>query len=765
MLQCRTICDRSATMLAKLQQSTAYQWRKVSLFARRRKLVPAIEYATLAWLIVTLIVSYLLLTDGKPGEALLTPPLVGLLLVANLIPAIALLVLLGRRIAYRRAAKSEVRGQGLLHSRLVGLFSTIAAIPVLLLVIFASLLFQYGFDFWYSQKAKDIFENSNNLAQEYYKEKRSELVAKTEIMAFDVDQNLQIAPMESDQFQGSFGYQVYARELSQGIIFTFNDKKDQRSLVFAIRDADSPRYNEKDNWIAPDVVKTLRSGRQTVVQDWGNRLEAFTPIPNRPDYFLYTLSLPNSAGLEQAKRYSSVLADYNSLLERSKTLQLQFHAALFLIALIVVGASVFIALTVADRVVQPVGDLVGAARRVSAGDLAARVRVPKLRDEIGTLSSAFNQMTARLESQRNDLVDANALLDRRRALIEAVLSSVSAGVIAVDTHKIVRISNNRAAEILGFGDEQTSGSALAKLSPDLTALLTEGASDGLIDIDVGKERLTLAVKIVRDEGGHVITFDDITLQIADQRRAAWSDVARRVAHEIKNPLTPIQLAAERIKRRFAKDDQIDLETVNRLTDTIIRQVGDLRRMVDEFSSFARMPKPVFQEESLAEICKQALFLQEVAHPGISFRFEDKVGPMLMICDRRQLGQAFTNVLKNGVEAIEQKEARSNEAISMILQENDAGLIEVVIADTGIGLPADRDRIVEPYMTTRKTGTGLGLAIVKKIAEEHAGSLHFSDGKDGGSVVTFRFNPTALATSISAQNGDLMAASHIQEERA
>ena len=740
-------------MLAQLQQSIPYQWRKASLFARRKKLLPAIEYATLGWLIITLVISYLLLTGGKPGQALLTPPLVGLLLVANLIPAIALLVLLGRRIAYRRAAKSSVRGQGLLHSRLVGLFSTIAAIPVLLLVIFASLLFQYGFDFWYSQKAKDIFENSNNLAQEYYKEKRSELVAKTEIMAFDVDQNLQIAPMESDQFQGSFGYQVYARELSQGIIFTFNDKKDQRSLVFAIRDADSPRYNEKDNWIAPDVVKTIRSGRQTVVQDWGNRIEAFTPIPNRPNFYLYTLSLPNTAGLEQAKRYSSVLADYNSLLERSRTLQLQFHAALFLIALIVVGAAVFIALTVADRVVQPVGELVGAARRVSAGDLAARVKVPKLRDEIGTLSAVFNQMTERLENQRNELVDANALLDRRRALIEAVLSNVSAGVIAVDKTGTVRISNNRAAEILGFSQGLTVGLALDSLSPDLSKMLNDKAQDGVIDVDAGADRLTLAVKIAPDEAGSVITFDDITAQIADQRRAAWSDVARRIAHEIKNPLTPIQLAAERLKRRFAKDAQVDPDTVNRLTDTIVRQVGDLRRMVDEFSSFARMPKPVFQEESLAEICKQALFLQEVAHPGISFDFVDHAGPMLMVCDRRQLGQAFTNVLKNGVEAIEQKPMLLNESITMTLSTSVNGLIEVSVSDTGVGLPADRDRIVEPYITTRKSGTGLGLAIVKKIAEEHGGTLHFCDGKAGGTIVTFRFNPAILATYLAVPEID------------
>jgi two-component system, NtrC family, nitrogen regulation sensor histidine kinase NtrY len=744
-------------MAATRQQGISRIWRTIGIVARRRKLVPAIEYATLAWFILSMIGTYLVLSGGKPGQDLLTPPLVGLLLLANLVPAIALLVLIGRRAAYARAAKTPLAGPGLLHSRLVGLFSTIAAVPVLLLVIFASLLFQYGFDFWYSQKARGIFENANTLAQTYYREKQQAIINETEVMAGDINLNLGVAPIQSDEFQSSFGFQVYQRGLSQGAILRITPKLGVQSLAIADRGKQPPMAS----WIPQDVVKTLLEKRQTVFRDAGKSMEAVTPVPDRPDLYVYASRVDDSAALAQTKRFSTVLDDYNSLLDRSRMLQLQFHAALFLIALIVVGAAVVIALNVADRVVKPVGDLVGAARRVSAGDLSARVNVPQSRDEIGALASAFNQMTQRLETQRHELINANSLLDRRRALIEAVLSSVSAGVIAVSDDRHIRIINSRAEDILRTPRGQGAGKELGSITPELSDLLDRNLEAEILEIVSGGESRTLAVQVVTDEGGKVMTFDDITDQLADQRRAAWSDVARRIAHEIKNPLTPIQLAAERLKRRFAKDEPADPAMVGRLTDTIVRQVGDLRRMVDEFSSFARMPKPVFQEESLVEICRQSLFLHEVAHSEISFSLRAPDVHPLLICDRRQLGQAFTNIIKNGVEAIEQKIERDGpmsgdgrHTITMTVAEQIDGSIDVAVADTGIGLPAERGRIVEPYMTTRRSGTGLGLAIVKKIAEDHGGSICFGDRVGGGTVVTMSFRPAELRTLAKNQDNDL-----------
>jgi two-component system, NtrC family, nitrogen regulation sensor histidine kinase NtrY len=728
-------------------QDTAALWRIGSLSVSKNWL-PAIEAIILGWLILSLIISYFLLAGASPEQPLVAPPLVGLAMVANLLPAIALLVLIGRRIARNRAERLPGEGNGRLHVRLVGLFSLIAAVPVLLLVIFASLLFQYGFDFWYSQKARGIFENANSLAQTYYKEKKATIISETEVMASDTNFNLELAPIASDRFVSSFGYQVFQRNLSEGAILRITTVDGVQSLALV-----NP-YNRKiDNWVPPDVVKDLLAKRATVFRDSGTRMEAITPIPNRPDLFLYASRVDNSPAIQQTKRFSRVLSDYNALLERSRVLQFAFQGALFVIALLVVGAAVAIALNVADRLIKPLRELAHAAERVADGDLAVRVEEPNSKDELALLSGSFNAMTERLELQRRDLVGANDLLDRRRALIEAVLSSVTAGIISVDEGRRIRIINDRAADMLGKSVEEATGANLSEIGPELDAMLTGAEENSIVDVDGATGKRTLAIKIVANTAGHVITFDDITQQLTDQRRAAWSDVARRVAHEIKNPLTPIQLAAERIKRPAVRGETADPETTIRLTETIIRQVGDIRRMVDEFSSFARMPKPVFSRESLTDICKQGIFLQQVAHADIAFSFDAPDDEINIVCDHRQLGQAVTNILKNAVEAIESKGDKGEKEIAVALSGGEEGRAVIRIADTGVGLPLDREKIVEPYVTTRATGTGLGLAIVKRIAEEHGGSLLFEDNPGGGSIVILTLDTGRISAHLNSLTTD------------
>jgi two-component system nitrogen regulation sensor histidine kinase NtrY len=331
-----------------------------------------------------------------------------------------------------------------------------------------------------------------------------------------------------------------------------------------------------------------------------------------------------------------------------------------------------------------------------------------------------------------------------------VLSSVTAGVIALDSANRILLINRSAETLLQSGQEELEDQELRKVSPDLDEFMRGDQGEANVIVVAGQGQRTLAVKRVRYQDGSVLTFDDITDQLTDQRRAAWSDIARRIAHEIKNPLTPIQLAAERLQRRFGQEVSSDRETFERLTGTIVRQVGDLRRMVDEFSNFARMPKPVFREENIHEIARQALFLHEVAHPGISFVLDPPQGELRMVSDRRQLAQALTNVVKNGVEAIESRKTRgehslAGDRVELRLHQEGSQLI-IDVTDTGIGLPEDRERLTEPYMTTRVRGTGLGLAIVKKIVEEHMGEIAFLDRQGGGTHVRIASTPTSLRRS-------------------
>jgi two-component system nitrogen regulation sensor histidine kinase NtrY len=685
--------------------------------------------------------SFWLLRRAEPGT-LLRPPVIALLLIANLIPAIALMVLYARKIAMRRAEESGL-GSGRLHVRLVALFSVVAAVPTVVVAIFASVLLQSGQEFWFSNRAQGMFEKTTSLAQSIYDSEVQRVASETVTASHDLAGYLQQIPIDDPRFAEAFTkLQVYQRSLSEAVIFTYGRDRQVRSLALV-----SPYGRPLINVITPDRIAAL-NGREVVEVSSSDRVGALTRLPGVADTYLYAAKVFDPQFSDQLTRANDVLKDYRSLQNRLRINQLRFNAALLLGALIIVGLAILAALKIADWMVRPVGELVTAAGRIEEGDFSTRVPVTNTEDEIHTLSTAFNRMSGRLEEQTGALKAANTQLDARRAFIEAVLSSVTAGVVALDSNNRILLTNRSAETLLQKGQEEIEGRALGEASPDLDEFLRGDQGEANVIVVVGGDQRTLAVKRVRYQDGSVLTFDDITDQLTDQRRAAWSDIARRIAHEIKNPLTPIQLAAERLQRRFGADIASDKETFERLTGTIVRQVGDLRRMVDEFSNFARMPKPVFREDNVHDIARQALFLHEVAHPGLTFVLDPPQGDFEMVCDRRQLSQALTNVVKNGVEAIEGRKNRGEHSlvgdrVELKLHTEDHHLI-IDVMDTGIGLPEDRERLTEPYMTTRVRGTGLGLAIVKKIVEEHMGEIAFLDRPGGGTHVRMSFDTEKLA---------------------
>ncbi len=705
-----------------------------------------VEVAVFGVSLAMALLTWSVLTRGASDERLLTPSLVALLLLGNLVPSIALLVLIGRRVARRRAARSIGGGDGRLHVRLVGIFSLVASVPTLLVVVFASLLFQAGVQFWFSDRAKATLEGAASVVQDSYKREEDRVRVNTVTMAGDAAKLLRAVAIDDPQFVGLVWGQILQRELSEGLVLHVKPGGEVQTLLLV-----NPYDRDITRFITADKVTRLRKGEPSVIVPSPDGIGALTRLPVGTENYLYAARIDPVFG-QQIQRAQGVLRDYRELGARSRSLQLRFNAALLVISLLIVAAAVWIALGVADRLVRPVGGLVDVARRVTGGDLSARFTGKRSRDEIGTLASAFNRMTGRLQEQTADLIAANDQIERRRALIEAVLSGVSAGVVSVDTAGRMRLANASAARLLATHDVPLVGASLNDTAPELARLLATGQREAVVDLAVGGEMRTLAVKVSRDASGHVLTFDDITQQLSDQRRAAWADVARRIAHEIKNPLTPIQLAAERLRRRYGAEIQSDPATFNRLTETIVRQVGDLRRMVDEFSSFARMPRPVFRPEALDDIARQTLFLHEVAHPGIRFTLD--AAPTPLVCDRRQLSQALTNLVKNAVEAVEARGDGGQVAIVIAFAGEQ---VKLAVSDSGVGLPADRERIVEPYVTTRERGTGLGLAIVAKIVEEHFGQMEFSDRPGGGAIVTLCFDAARLATMATHTEPTLLEA--------
>jgi two-component system nitrogen regulation sensor histidine kinase NtrY len=728
------------------------RWRRrLSVALRRGRYMPLVEVLTLIALLVVASVSYFIITDEGSPETLLTPPMVAALLVANLVPAMALMVLAARRMAMRRAAESPIGGRGRLHVRLVALFSVIASVPTLLVVIFASLLFQSGLDFWLSDRAQTVIKNAQEVASQYRKDQRAEVQLEVQTMGSDVVGWVNERGIDDAQFGDFMLDQTTRRKLLETALLTITDNGEIQ-MQGGVNLYDRPLEAR----FAASTLQKLKAGQAIAKEEGGDRVEAVVRLDPRAQVYVYGARAVDARLLKLAEDAQSAASDSQRTLARARMLQFRFNAILLAVSLFIVGLAIWIALKLADRLVRPVGELVDAARRITAGDLTTRVtagevssRVTGMRvqDEIGILGRAFNRMTKRLEEQTGDLVSANSQLESRRSFIEAVLSGVTAGIISLDQERNVRLINSSAEALLKTEKGHAVGQKLAELAPELDAHLDSDHREDIVQFASGGEPRTLAVKRVRVEGGHVLTFDDITEQLLDQRRAAWSDVARRIAHEIRNPLTPIQLAAERLQRRYGKEITSDAGTFEKLTSTIVRQVGDLRRMVDEFSSFARMPKPVFREERIADIVGESLFLHQVAHPDIAFKLEAPEPSPLLVCDRRQMGQALTNVIKNAVEAIQQKREDGrkggDDRVSATVQDSEGRLV-IEVADTGIGLPAERGRLTEPYMTTRVKGTGLGLAIVKKIVEEHFGNIEFDDSYGGGSLVRLVFDSEALA---------------------
>jgi two-component system, NtrC family, nitrogen regulation sensor histidine kinase NtrY len=723
--------------------------RRFGRWAASPEHFPGLEIGFAAVAVIVGLASYAVLTGQRTPAEGFSPQMVTLLLVANLLPLLALLLLIARRVAILIANRRAGRAGAQMHVRLVALFAALAAAPTILVVVFASLLFQFGVQFWFSDRARTVLDNADRVAQAYVEENKSRILDDIVAMGQDVSNYSDDFGVGSPAFRQGLELQVEYRSLSEAAVF--RPGPSGPTIVVAVSLDPSPLADRT----AQLDLGSIRPGEAVAVASARDRVEAVVRLTTPQPLFVYTSRRVEPRVLEQVARTQTALTDYKALTERSRALQWRFNLILIVVSLLVVAVAIWFAILLATRIVEPIGALSEAAERVGKGDLDARVSPKGTGDEIGGLARSFNRMTAQLKAQQQALKSATTQSEQRSRFIEAVLSGVSAGVLSIDSAGVIRLANARAEALLDCGPQGLVGRALAEAVPEYSDLLETARAEGIAAAEVSRQRKhgrtgtdtqTLAVRLTADAGqgrsNYILTFDDISQQLADQRRAAWSDVARRIAHEIKNPLTPIVLSAERLKRRFGPEIGTGREVFDGLTETIIRQVGDLRRMVDEFSAFARMPTPTFRTENLAEIARQALFLAEVATPVVRFRLQvdDALPPF--VCDRRQIGQAFTNLLKNASEAIGLKGEQADGDVLVSVYQRDE-LLVVEIADSGCGVPPElRERLFEPYVTTRQRGTGLGLAIVKRIVEDHAGRLDLHNRPEGGAIARMEFDLVA-----------------------
>ncbi|MEX2455333.1 MAG: PAS domain-containing sensor histidine kinase [Rhodospirillaceae bacterium] len=630
-----------------------------------------------------------------------------------------------------------------LHTRLVVMFSLIALAPAIVVSGFSAVFFNFGMEAWFNERVRTAVIESRAVAEAYLKEHQQVIRGDVLSMARDIDRAAPILGGNPRQFSRLLAAQGLVRGLSEAYVFDGTGRVlASWSLSFVL-----------DREPVPNVeVERARDGEVVLLtSESDDRVRAVIKLDRLVDAFLYVGRYVEPRVLEHIEKTRRAADEYRNIEGRRSSIEITFAMIFILVGLLLLFVAISVGLVFANRMSRPISDLAGAAERVRAGDLTARVKEGPDTDELALLSRAFNRMTDQLESQRSELVQANRQLDERRHFIETVLAGVSAGVIGLDGDGRINLANRSASALFGVNLDTWIGDDIREIVPEMAELIDRAQTrpDRLVETQVlvrrGRQSRTLLVRLAADvvEGGIVgivATFDDITELVAAQRKAAWSDVARRIAHEIKNPLTPIQLSAERLRRKYLKQITSDPETFSNCTDTIIRQVGDIGRMVDEFSAFARMPSPEIRRENIARICREALVLPRGAHADIDIEsdFPDDM-PVVVPCDARQMAQVMTNLIQNAVDAIEGRQADDDASLPRgwvmvrLFTEGNAAVIE--IQDNGKGLPEDeRDRLTEPYVTTRAKGTGLGLAIVKQILEDHSATLELDDREGGGALV-------------------------------
>ena len=653
-----------------------------------------------------------------------------------------------------RAQRAGAAAAGL-HVRVVALFSLVAAAPAILVAVVASTILERGLDPWFTGSIKALMTNTVDIAQAYRDDQCRTLARETQLMAADINR----AKVLLDADRKLFNDFMTSRATFLGFPTAMIVRQDG-TVVEKIEIRPTPGASPP---ALSDIASATASDAICIVPRVGSVFSALVKLPAHDDAVLYTVRPVDPRATEFPPVAEAGVAYYQALEEKRLGIQVAFASMFGLIAFIVLLSAVWFGLNFSNRLVAPIRRLIHAADQVATGNFYVQVPVRRSEGDLAHLGETFNKMTSELRRQHDGLTAASDLIDRRRRFMEAVLSGVSAAVIGIDAHGMITIANPSAEALLDLTRTELMGQPIAFIIPEIDGLIEEArlgrlrlAQQQLPISRKGRERM-LNIRVTSEQArgedkGFIVTLDDITDLVTAQRTSAWADVARRIAHEIKNPLTPIQLSAERIRRKYGKLITVDRDIFDQCTSTIIRQVDDIKRMVDEFSSFARMPKPAMATEDVVDTVRQIVFMMRIAHPDISLVDEMPNGRVEAKFDRRLLSQAVTNIVKNATEAIAavpEDERGSSEIRVTVKPKGDEVVIDV--SDTGKGFPAEgRQRLLEPYMTTRESGTGLGLAIVSKILEDHGGGIELLDNPLGrGGLVRMRVARSAPSESADA----------------
>jgi two-component system nitrogen regulation sensor histidine kinase NtrY len=701
---------------------------------RVRRFVVWLTLGTLA--LITTILLGMLVEDAGRGE---TTPQGILMLVLSALLLLLMLAMIVLRRAFRLWQDAR---RGLVGTRLQGrillMFCVVTIVPTLIVSIFSTVFFNVGIKAWFDDRVAGALNESVAIARAYMDEHRTAIQSDAVSIAEDVRRESSLMAINSEAFKQHLTVQAALRNLSEAIIFDRNRVLARTALSFSLVFERLPE----------EILKRADEGMIVVLGEGDDRIQAVIKLNQYPNLYLLVSRVVDPTVIHHMQTAEKTILEFKKLEHGIAGLRLQFSVAFLMLALLLLLGAIWAGMQLAMRLIGPITQMVAATDRVRAGDYSIKVPEGRHGDEIATLARTFNRMIAQIDKQRKELMLANRTMDERRRFIEAVLSGVSAGVIALDAQGRIKLYNRLASSLLGLAEDVTlAGKSLAELAPPMAALLVDAESkpervaSRQIVIERGDARASLQVRITVERfdariEGFIVTFDDITdLQLA-QRSAAWADVARRIAHEIKNPLTPITLSTERLRKKYVHEITSDREGYLRYLDTITRHVRDIGRMVEEFVAFARMPASQFHDEDLVALVRRAVFSAQTAYPDMTCRLELPESEPL-VCDERLVSQLLLNLFKNAAEAMESGGRPGTLTVRLT---RDAETLQLVLEDDGPGFPLDKIMtLTEPYVTTRTKGTGLGLAIVKRSMEEHKGSITLANREGGGAQVTLTFS--------------------------
>ena len=661
-------------------------------------------------------------------------------LLADVIFVILLISIIIRQIVLILVRRRKSYDESRLYIKFVNLFAAMALGPAIGLVIITSLFFNLELRTWYGDAVRDAVVNSNIVARNYENEIQAEIVSDTQLIMREILKVSQNNEVNIQSIRTALSEFINLRTISS--IYIFNT---EGNIYLSLKDPDNKNFSVPSN----EIFKIVNQNRVYIFQLNKNSITAYKKINFLNDVYMQVNRNLNTNIWDHISATKEAFEIYTMKEEESSGIQITYSMIFVLFSICFILVAILIGFNLASNLSKPITNLIKSANKISEGNFDAKVSEADQFQEIKVLLSSYNKMISEIENKQNELISKSQEDEEKRIFIEAILSLLTIGVISLDKNFNILLYNKTLTKLFRSTKSFKINENFLSYFPEWKKIFENFETSNKVllnfqyDFTLYDDQRNFNIRVIKEINdnkieGYVVALDDATSLILAEKHAAWSDIARKIAHEVKNPLTPIKLSAERIEKKFL-DAKTDKEDISLLTKTISRQVDDIGKLVDEFSSFARMPEAEIKLDNLSKCLEEAFLLYFNTRKDIKLNLIKPENDIYFHFDTLQISRCFSNLIKNAIEAVEKI---PNPAVE-VLMATDAKNIKIEIKDNGVGIDEKMlSKIFEPYFTTKTKGTGLGLSIVKRIIEDHGGKIKIEKNKNMAgtkSLINFEYN--------------------------